>query len=61
MKNFKIGLTREELQCIKNLTEENMKLKRISKAKDKELTQKTFDMEAVSRNNFNMNLLGSRF
>jgi hypothetical protein len=51
MKSFQIGLTREELQCIKNLTEENMKLKRISKAKDKELTQKTFDMEAVSRNN----------
>ncbi len=51
MKIFKIGLTREELQCIKNLTEENMKLKRISKSKDKELTQKTFDMEAVSRNN----------
>ncbi len=58
---FEIGLTREELQCIKNLTEENMKLKRISKAKDKELTQKTFDMEAVSRNNFNIKLLGSRF
>ncbi|CAF1348201.1 unnamed protein product, partial [Adineta steineri] len=42
-----ISLTREELQCIKNLTDENMKLKRTVKVKDKELTQKTFDMEAI--------------
>ncbi|CAF1494502.1 unnamed protein product [Adineta steineri] len=42
-----ISLTREELQCIKNLTDENMKLKRTVKVKDKELTQRTFDMEAI--------------
>ncbi|CAF4108007.1 unnamed protein product [Rotaria socialis] len=42
-----ISITREELQCIKNLTDENMKLKRTVKTKDKELTQKTLDIEAV--------------
>ncbi|CAF3630936.1 unnamed protein product [Rotaria socialis] len=42
-----ISITREELLCIKNLTEENIKLKRILKGKDKELTQKTLDIEAV--------------
>jgi hypothetical protein len=42
-----IGITREEVQCIKNLTDENLKLKRNLKAKDKELTQKSLDMEAV--------------
>ncbi|CAF2372564.1 unnamed protein product [Rotaria sp. Silwood2] len=42
-----ISITREELQCIKNLTDENMKLKRMLKTKDKELTQKTLDIEAV--------------
>lgn len=44
---FEIGITREEVQCIKNLTEENLKLKRNIKLKDKELTQKTLDVEAV--------------
>jgi Mg2+ and Co2+ transporter CorA len=43
-----VSITREELQCIKNLTEENIKFKRILKAKEKELTQKTMDMDAVS-------------
>jgi hypothetical protein len=43
-----IGITREEVQCIKDLTDENLKLKRNIKAKDKELTQKNLDMEAVS-------------
>ncbi len=43
-----VSITREELQCIKNLTEENTKFKRILKSKEKELTQKTMDMEAVS-------------
>ncbi len=43
-----VSITREELQCIKNLTEENIRFKRILKLKEKELTQKTFDMEAVS-------------
>ncbi|CAF1415554.1 unnamed protein product [Rotaria sordida] len=42
-----ISITREELQCIKNLTEENIKLKRSVKSKDKELTQKTLDIEAI--------------
>ncbi|CAF1151487.1 unnamed protein product [Rotaria sp. Silwood1] len=42
-----ISITREELQCIKNLTEENIKLKRMLKSKDKELTQKTLDIEAI--------------
>ncbi|CAF2882008.1 unnamed protein product [Rotaria sp. Silwood2] len=42
-----ISITREELQCIKNLTEENIKLKRMLKSKDKELTQKTLDVEAI--------------
>jgi len=46
-----VSITREELQCIKNLTEENIKLKRILKSKDKELTQKTFNMEAVIKHN----------
>ncbi len=45
-----VSITREELQCIKNLTEENIKLKRILKSKDKELTQKSIDMEAVRLN-----------
>jgi hypothetical protein len=49
---FKIGITREELQCIKNLTDENIKLKRMLKTKDKELTQKTLDMEAVRSRHF---------
>ena len=43
-----LGITREELQCIKNLTEENIKIKQLLKAKNKELTQKTLDVEAVS-------------
>ena len=43
-----ISITREELQCIKKLTEENIKFKRVLKSKDKELTQKSLDMEAVS-------------
>jgi Mg2+ and Co2+ transporter CorA len=43
-----VSITREELECIKNLTEENIKFKRILKSKDKELTQKTLDVEAVS-------------
>lgn len=43
-----VSITREELQCIKKLTEENIKFKRVLKSKDKELTQKSFDMEAVS-------------
>ncbi|CAF0796513.1 unnamed protein product [Rotaria sp. Silwood1] len=42
-----ISITREELQCIKNLTDENMKLKRLLKTKDKELSQKTLDTEAI--------------
>ena len=46
--SFPSGITREELQCIKNLTEENLKLKRILKSKDKESTQKSLDLEAVS-------------
>ncbi len=45
----RISITREELLCIKNLTEENVKLKRILKSKEKELTQKALDVEAVSR------------
>ena len=44
-----VSITREELQCIKNLTEENIRFKRVLKSKEKELTQRTFDMEAVSR------------
>jgi len=44
-----VSITREELLCIKNLTDENVKFKRILKLKEKELTQKTMDMEAVSR------------
>jgi hypothetical protein len=51
---FSIGITREEVQCIKNLTDENMKLKRNIKTKDKELTQKLFDMEAVNRKKFQL-------
>jgi len=51
IKSISLGITREELQCIKNLTEENIKLKRILKSKDKELTQKTFNMEAVIKHN----------
>jgi len=43
-----VSITREELQCIKKLTEENIKFKRILKSKEKELAQKTFDIEAVS-------------
>ena len=46
-----VSITREELQCIKNLTEENIKSKRLLKSKEKELTQKTIDMEAVSKQN----------
>ncbi|CAF0869095.1 unnamed protein product [Adineta ricciae] len=42
-----ISVTREELQCIKSLTDENMKLKKMVKTKDKELTQKTLDIEAI--------------
>ncbi|CAF1105546.1 unnamed protein product [Rotaria sordida] len=42
-----ISVTREELQCIKSLTEENIKLKRMLKIKDKELAQKTLNIEAV--------------
>ena len=42
-----LGITREELQCIKNLTEENIKLKRLLKAREKELTQKSLDLETV--------------
>ncbi|CAF1290617.1 unnamed protein product, partial [Didymodactylos carnosus] len=42
-----IGITRQELDCIKTLTEENVKLKRCLKTKDKDLTQKTFDIEAI--------------
>lgn len=42
------GITREELQCIKNLTEENIKLKRLLKVKEKECTQKSLDLEVVS-------------
>ncbi|CAF1594057.1 unnamed protein product, partial [Adineta ricciae] len=42
-----ISVTREELQCIKSLTDENMKLKKMMKTKDKELTQKTLDIEAI--------------
>ena len=45
---FLLGITREEVQCIKNLTDENLKLKRTIKSKEKELTQKNFDLEAVS-------------
>ncbi|CAF1303708.1 unnamed protein product, partial [Didymodactylos carnosus] len=41
------SITREELECIKNLTEENVKLKRFIKTKDKDLTQKMLDMEAI--------------
>jgi len=43
-----VSITREELQCIKKLTEENIKFKRILKSKEKELAQKTLDIEAVS-------------
>ena len=46
---FPPGITREELQCIKNLTEENIKLKRLLKIKEKECTQKSLDLEVVSR------------
>lgn len=42
-----ISITREELQCIKNLTEENIKLKRLLKIKEKECTQKSLDLEVV--------------
>ena len=45
---FSSGITREEVQCIKNLTDENLKLKRTIKSKEKELTQKNLDLEAVS-------------
>jgi hypothetical protein len=51
-----IGLTREELQCIKNLTDENLKLKRMLKAKEKDLTQKTLDMEVVSNQHLNISV-----
>jgi len=47
IQNETVSITREELQCIKTLTEENIKFKRLLKSKEKELTQKTFDMEAV--------------
>ena len=50
--SFSLGITREELQCIKNLTEENIKLKRLLKAREKELTQKSLDHEAVSQETF---------
>lgn len=43
-----LGITREELECIKNLTEENIRLKRVLKSKDKDLVQKTLNIEAVS-------------
>ncbi|CAF0853260.1 unnamed protein product [Adineta ricciae] len=42
-----ISITREELECIKNLTEENIRLKRVLKSKDKDLIQKTLNIEAV--------------
>ncbi|CAF1214344.1 unnamed protein product [Adineta steineri] len=42
-----ISITREELLCIKNLTEENIRLKRMIKSKDKDLIQKTLNIEAV--------------
>ena len=42
-----ISITREELQCIKNLTDENIKYKRLIKSKDKEISQKNLDIEAV--------------
>lgn len=44
-----VSITREELQCIKNLTEENIRFKGVLKTKEKELTRKTLDMEAVNR------------
>ena len=44
-----VSITREELQCIKNLTEENIRFKGVLKAKEKDLTRKTLDMEAVNR------------
>lgn len=46
-----VTITREELQCIKNLTEENIRFKSILKAKEKDLTRKTLDMEAVNQLN----------
>lgn len=42
-----ISITREEVQCIKTLTDENQKLKRTLKTKDKELTQKNLDVELI--------------
>lgn len=44
-----VSITREELQCIKNLTEENVRFKSILKAKEKELARKALDTEAVNR------------
>lgn len=42
-----VSITREELLCIKNLTEENIRFKNILKAKEKDLARKALDMEAV--------------
>ena len=57
--SFHSGITREELQCIQNLTDENIQLKRVLKTKSKELAQKTLEMEAVSLRGFPVLLLFS--
>ena len=56
-----VSITREELQCIKNLTEENIRFKRMLKAKEKEFTQKTFDMEAVSTRSIALKFFDEQF
>jgi hypothetical protein len=45
---FDLGITRDELQAVKNLTEENIQLKRLLKTKTKEVKEKSTEIEAVS-------------
>lgn len=56
-----LDVRHEELQCIKSLTEENLKLKRLLKSKEKECTQKTLDLETVRKENDFVELVFSLF